>query len=180
MTNLPDTDIPVIKTQRTILRPHRLSDFAASAAMWSDLAVIRHIGGRAMTGEEVWARLLRYAGLWKLLGFGYWAVEDKATGEFLGEAGFQDLRRDIVPAFDGVPEAGWALAPAAHGKGLASEIATAMHQWSDRQFSGARTVCIIDPDNLSSIRVAEKCGYREVTRTSYKGSPVILFERRGR
>lgn len=180
MTNLPHADIPVIETPRTVLRAHRLSDFAASAAMWGDLAVTRHISGRAMTGEEVWARLLRYAGLWKLLGFGYWAVEDKATGEFLGEVGFQDLRRDIVPAFDGVPEAGWVLAPGAHGKGLASEVAIAAHEWGDRHFGEAGTVCIIDPDNLGSIRVAEKCGYREVTRTTYKDTPVILFDRRGR
>ena len=35
----------------------------------------------------------------------------------------------------------------------------------------------IDPDNLRSIRVAEKCGYREFARSTYKGRPTILFER---
>ena len=177
MMNSDPSDIPVVETPRTILRGHRLSDFDASATMWADLAVTQYIGGRAMTAEEVWGRLLRYAGLWKLFGFGYWVIEEKGSGRFLGEAGFQNLRRDIVPAFDDAPEAGWVLAPAAHGKGLASEVAMAMHAWGDEHFGGARTVCIIDPGNGSSIRVAEKCGYREVTRTTYKGSPTVLFER---
>jgi RimJ/RimL family protein N-acetyltransferase len=38
-------------------------------------------------------------------------------------------------------------------------------------------VCIISPENLASIRVAEKCGYAEVARTAYHGDTVILFER---
>ncbi|MEP9398782.1 GNAT family N-acetyltransferase [Mesorhizobium sp. KR2-14] len=177
MMNSDPSEISVVETPRTILRGHRQSDFEAYAAMWADPVVTRFIGGRPMTGEEAWVRLLRYVGHWQVLGFGLWAIEDKATGEFLGEAGFHDLKRDIEPSIAGVPEAGWVLVPSAHGKGLASEIVGAMHEWGDRHFRGARTVCIIDPGNGGSIRVAEKCGYREVTRTTYKGSPTILFER---
>jgi RimJ/RimL family protein N-acetyltransferase len=175
--NSENSDIPVIETARTILRPHRRSDYEPSLALWADMAVTRHIGGRSMTSEEVWARLLRYAGLWRMLGYGYWVVEERDSGRFLGEVGFQDLKRDIEPDFGGAPEAGWVIVPAAHGKGFASEVVTAIHEWADRHFGGKRTVCIIDPDNLPSIRIAEKSGYREVTHTTYKGSPVILFER---
>jgi hypothetical protein len=52
-----------------------------------------------------------------------------------------------------------------------------VHGWGDTRFNGAKTVCIVDPDNTGSVNVALKCGYREITRTSYKGSPTILFER---
>jgi RimJ/RimL family protein N-acetyltransferase len=52
-----------------------------------------------------------------------------------------------------------------------------VHGWGDARFNGAKTVCIVDPDNTGSVNVALKCGYREITRTSYKGSPTILFER---
>jgi RimJ/RimL family protein N-acetyltransferase len=64
-------DVPVIETQRLILRGHRLEDFDALAAMWADPHVARFIGGKPATQEESWARLLRYAGHWRLLGFGY-------------------------------------------------------------------------------------------------------------
>jgi RimJ/RimL family protein N-acetyltransferase len=49
--------------------------------------------------------------------------------------------------------------------------------WADGSLRAARTACIIDPDNLPSLRVAAHCGYRERVRTTYKGSPTVLLER---
>src|SRR5262249_54335721 len=147
------------------------------ARMWGDPVVTRHIGGTPSSAEETWARLLRYAGHWALLGFGYWLLEERASGRFVGEAGVGDFKRSTNPALDGAPEIGWALVPSAHGKGLASEAVRAALAWGDQRFVGGRTVCMIDPDNAASIRVAEKNGYREFARTTYKGAPAILFQR---
>ena len=52
-----------------------------------------------------------------------------------------------------------------------------MLAWGDEIFGNAKTVCIIDPDHAVSIRVARKCGYREVLRTTYHDGTTILFER---
>lgn len=169
--------VPSLETDRLTLSAHALDDFADSAAMWADPEVTRHIGGRPSTEEEVWARLLRYAGHWRLLGFGYWVIREKASGRFVGEAGFADFRRDLSPSFEGAPEAGWALAPWAHGRGYATEALGAVLGWGDRNFEGGRTVCMISPDNAPSLRVAQKLGYREFARTAYKEQPTVLFER---
>ncbi len=169
--------VPVLETPRLILRGHRLDDFADSLTLWSDPAVTRFIGGRTFTQEEIWARLIRYVGHWVLLGFGYWAVTDKETGRFLGEVGFADFKRTIEPSFEDMPEIGWVLASHAHGKGYATEAVRAAVAWGDRHFQGSRTVCIIDPDNQPSIHVAEKCGYEEFQRTTYKDQPTIMFVR---
>jgi RimJ/RimL family protein N-acetyltransferase len=166
-----------LETDRLKLRLHRPDDFAACAAMWADPAVTRYIGGKPLTEEEVWARLLRYAGHWLWLGFGYWAIEEKATGHFVGELGFADFHRDIQPSFRGIPELGWVLAAAAHGKGYATEAVRAAVAWGDDHFHGGRTVCLIHPENLASMRVAEKCRYQEFHRTIYKNHPAVLFER---
>ncbi|HEY3815188.1 MAG TPA: GNAT family N-acetyltransferase [Caulobacteraceae bacterium] len=171
------TDAPVLTTERLILRAHGLGDFADGVAMWSDPAVTRYITGRPSTGEEVWARILRYAGSWRLLGFGYWAITERATGRFLGEGGFHDLKRDFQPPFEGAPEIGWGLIPEAHGKGLAYEATRAMLEWSDAMLDDARTVCLIGPENAASLKLADKLGYREYARTGYRGEPVILFDR---
>lgn len=171
---MPD---PTIETGRLTLRPHRLGDFDDSAALWADPDVTRFIGGRPFTREECWARLLRYAGLWALLGFGYWVIRETATGRFVGEAGFADFRRDIRPGFDGVPEIGWVLSPWAHGRGFATEAARAILGWGEAHFGPVRTVCIIDPDHAASLRVAAKLGYREAARTSYHGHAIILLDR---
>ena len=172
------TDAPVITTERLILRAHTPQDFADGVAMWSDPEVTRYITGRPSTSEEVWARILRYAGGWKLLGFGYWAITDRATGRFLGEGGFHDLKRDFHPPFDGAPEIGWGLTSAAQGRGYAHEATRAMLDWSDGALSDAsRTVCLIGPENAPSLKLAGKLGYVQYARTDYRGEPVILFER---
>ena len=169
--------VPVLETERLVLRAHRIADFDASAAMWGDPVVTRYIGGKPSTREDVWGRLVRYAGHWPLMGYGYWAIEDKSFGRFIGEAGFADFKRDITPSLGDDPEIGWALTPAAHGKGYATEIVTALVEWGDANLSSKRTVCLIHPDNSPSIYVAKKCGYKEFARTTYKGQPTILFRR---
>ncbi len=164
----------MIETERLTLRVHRVADFDECAAMWGDPEVTRHIGGKPSTREECWARLLRYAGHWSLLGFGFWVIREKATGRFAGEVGFADFKREMEPAFGDAPECGWVLAPWAHGKGYATEAVKAALAWMGKK----RTVCMINPPNAASLRVAEKCGYQEFTRTKYHGEDVILFERR--
>ena len=167
----------IIETERLKMRRHRLDDFPASAAIWADPVVTRYIGGRPLSGEESWARLLRHAGHWSLMGFGYWAIEEKTTGNLVGEVGFVDYKRDLEPSLDGVPELGWIFSSRVHGRGYATEAARAALAWGQAHFTSKRTVCLIHPENLASIRVADKCGYREYGRSPYKGHTVILFAR---
>ena len=174
----PMSAVPPIDTDRLTLRGHTLEDFEESAAMWADPLVTRYIGGKPLSKEEVWARLLRSAGLWSLLGYGYWVVRERETGRFAGEVGMADFHRDLVPALDGAPEVGWILAPWAHGRGFATEAVRAVLDWSDKHLEQRRTVCLIAPENPASIRVAEKNGFREYARSTYKGEDTILFERK--
>lgn len=146
--------------------------------MWADPLVTRHIGGKPSTREESWARLLRYGGLWPLLGFGYWVIEEKSSSRFAGEAGFADFKRALEPSFGEAPEAGWALASWAHGKGFATEAVQTIVTWADANLPSPRTVCMIDPENAASTDVARKCGYREFARAKFREKPTVLFERR--
>jgi RimJ/RimL family protein N-acetyltransferase len=156
--------------------------------MWADPRVTRHIGGRPSTEEEAWARVLRYAGLWALVGFGYWVVRERATGRFVGEVGLADFRRELAPPLDpplaGAPEVGWVLAPWAHGRGFATEAVRAALAWADGRaadprLASGRAVCLIAPENAASVRVAERCGFRPAGRAAYKGEATLLFERAG-
>jgi RimJ/RimL family protein N-acetyltransferase len=113
--------IPVIETERLRLRGHEITDYADACAPWANPVVVRHIGRKPFTAEEVWHRLLRYRGLWALLGYGYWAVVEKSTQQFIGDIGFADFKREMTSSFGVAPEMGWILSPAAHGKGYATE-----------------------------------------------------------
>ncbi|MDH4441085.1 MAG: GNAT family N-acetyltransferase, partial [Rhizobium sp.] len=130
---------PDILTPRTLMRAHRLTDFEPMATMWSDDAVTRYILGRPSTRAETWSRLLRYIGHWQALGFGYWAIEDRATGGFIGEVGFADYQRDIEPSLGDTPEAGWVLSPDVHGRGIATEVMSAALDWADRTLHDGKT-----------------------------------------
>lgn len=170
-------DVPRIETERLVLRVHTRDDFEASAAMWADPVVRRFIGGTPSTAQQSWARILGYIGHWPAMQFGYWAIEDKATGTFVGEAGFADFKRDIVPSMQDVPEIGWALVPSVHGRRFGTEAARAVVAWGDRQLASSRTVCLIDAENLTSLRIAEKCGYVAFERSRFREADVVFFER---
>jgi len=187
--------VPTIETQRLRLRGPRPEDFRDSAALWSDPVVTRFTSSKPLSEEEVWGRLLRYVGHWAWMGFGYWVVEEKGTGRFAGEVGFSDWKREIQPSLQGLPELGWVLTSGVHGQGYATEAARAAIDWADSnlrrqtsssvcagsevliapELSAAFMTCIIHPEHTRSIRVAEKCGFKELLRTSYRGEPTIVF-----
>ncbi|XYI02297.1 GNAT family N-acetyltransferase [Sorangium sp. So ce1128] len=166
--------IPVLETDRLRLRGHRPDDFEALVALWSDPSVTRHISGRPSPPSDTWGRLLRYVGHWTLFGYGFWAVEEKASGRFVGDVGMAEFKRDIDPPIT-APELGWVFAPWSHGKGYATEAMRAVRAWGLTYFGPIEVVCIIDPENTASIRVAEKLGFREKLRTTYLDGPTILF-----
>ena len=166
---------PTLTTSRLILRPHTAADFAACLTLWADPAVTRFIGGRPSTPEEVWRRILAYAGHWQLMGYGYFLAADRQTGALVGEFGLADFRRDINPPLGDTPEAGWAMLPQCQGRGLAHEALSAILAWADQSIP--RTVCMIDPANTPSLKLAAKLGYTEYARTTYKDQPTILHAR---
>lgn len=171
------TYIPTLVTERLRLRGHILDDFPASFAMWQDPDVVRLISGRPSTEAEAWTRLLRYVGQWAILGYGYWVVEDIQTGRFLGEVGFGDFRRQIEPAFDCRPEAGWVFTRAAHGMGFGQEAVGAALAWLDEQPQFDQSYCIISPAHNASVKLAKKVGYVEAYLGKSMDAEVLVYER---
>lgn len=166
----------MIETERLRLSRHHMTDFHDLRAMWSDPDVVRHISGIPSSEQESWFRLLRYRGLWGLLGYGYWCVRTKADGRYVGDGGFADWKREVEPPLGTVPEAGWVLARWAHGQGFATKALQAASAWMDGR-SVDRTVCIMAPENGSSRRVAEKCGYFLKGNVRFGDRPTVLLQR---
>ena len=169
-------NIPVVETDRLRLRGHAVEDASKVRALWSSPEVTRYIGGKPLTDEECWSRLLRYVGHWSLLGFGYWILEERATGEFVGEVGFSDYKRDVEPALGAVPEVGWVLTPPKHGMGYATEAVHAVLDWGRARFGPSPVACLIHPDHQASIHVAQTCGFKKRQLGTYKGNPVLIFD----
>jgi len=167
----------MIETENLHLRRPLVEDLDAIHAMRSDPVVVRHLGGKTLNREEAWHRLTRLAGHWALRGYGMFLVVEKGSGAVVGEVGLFDGCRGLSPAFDNAPEAGWILASQAHGKGYASEAAAAAHRWFAATHGAQRSVCIIAPENIASLRVAQKLGYKGFGQVVYQGGPVTMLER---
>lgn len=167
----------VIETERLRLAPHGLGHYEARAAMGANPHVMRFFGGALHSAEESWARVLRYAGHWALLGYGLFAVEERASGRFVGEVGLMDFRRGLGGDFDPFPEAAWVLDEWAEGRGYATEAITAAIGWYEQAFGHRRMVCIIAPDNAPSLRLAGKLGFEAYRDAVYHDRPVQVLER---
>lgn len=169
--------VPVLHTERLVLREHRAEDLDDYIDLWSQEEVVRFISGRPLNRSECWGRMLRSRGLWVLVGAGFWTLTDRQSGRLVGEAGLMDIKRAIEPPLDGTLEAGWALHPSAHGKGLAREAMTAILDWADSNHPGVPLSCIISEGNTASVQLATRLGFQETARGSLQDSTVIHFRR---
>jgi RimJ/RimL family protein N-acetyltransferase len=175
--NLPN--IAMIETSHLTLRPHTTDDLQAYATLWQEK--LGHDGAPSrlpvLSEEEVWARILRWIGHWSVYGWGPFVAVDRASGAICGEIGFGYFHRGHGPGFDSFPEGMWKISAEHRGKGYAREAMEAAIVWFDRTVKAQRTVCMIDPTNEISRKLAGRLGFREYGNTEYKGNPLILFER---
>jgi RimJ/RimL family protein N-acetyltransferase len=69
------------------------------------------------------------------------------------------------------------LAASKQGLGYATEAVLAVLGWGREHFGASPVACIIHPENRASIRVAQKCGFRQREIGKYKGNAALIFER---
>jgi RimJ/RimL family protein N-acetyltransferase len=162
--------IPTLTTERLILRPFREADLDAHAAMNADPRVMQFIG-EVQDRAAAFRSLCAYLGHWYVRGYGPWAVEERATGAFVGRAGL--VRFEPWTHV----EVAYALVPSAWGKGYASEMAARSLRYA-HEVVGARGVAShILVGNTAAIRVAERLGakYTCDADVKVKGSTVRVY-----
>ncbi len=160
--------VPLLDTPRLRLRELRESDFDAYASLCADAEVMRYVGG-TLSREDAWRHLAMLIGHWSLRGYGMWALEEAATGAFVGRLGLHNP--------EGWPgrELGWTLARAYWGRGYAFEAATAALHVAFDSLGWSRVISLISPQNLRSIRLAERLGERFERTLMLRGHEVSLY-----
>ncbi len=158
-----------LETDRLLMRMWRNEDFEPYLELCSDLEVMRFLGGKALDRYECWRHMGFMVGHWHLLGFGPWAVEEKATGSFVGRVGF--LNPEGWPGF----ELGWTLARKFWGRGYASEAASRALRYAFDVLDKDHVISLIDPKNTNSIKVAERLGEKVEGKTELLGHDVLVY-----
>jgi RimJ/RimL family protein N-acetyltransferase len=159
-----------IETARLRLRPFRESDLDDLSRLNANPQVARYLGtGKPLDRAETWRQIATFIGHQALRGYTILAIEERATGAFLGRSG---------PWFpEGWPmlEVGWAVDPARQREGIATEAGRASLDWCFAHL-GAEAVCsLILPDNVASVRVAEKLGATIEGRVTMFGREADLW-----
>jgi RimJ/RimL family protein N-acetyltransferase len=163
-------EIPRLETERLILREWREeTDFDTYAAMMADPDVMRYLIGQPAPRFEAWRSMAVMVGHWTLRGYGHWAVEERATGRFVGRIGF--LYPDGWPAF----EIGWTLAREHWGKGFATEGGRRALSFAFDELGRDHVISLIHPDNAASIAVATRLGETLEGETDLMGLPVQVY-----
>ena len=164
-------EIPLLETDRLILRGFVQDDLDAYTGIFGDPEVARFIGtGAPVDRELAWRGMATMVGHWHLRGFGMWAVEEKLSGEMIGRAGL--LEPEGWPA----TEIGWAIARAHWGKGFATESGRRCLRWAVEAQGRDRLISFIRPDNAASIRVAEKLGMTLGREIEIMGGPALVYD----
>jgi RimJ/RimL family protein N-acetyltransferase len=152
-------DIPTLETERLRLRLWRLGDAQPFSELCADAELMRYVGG-VMDPIAAWRRMAAYAGHWQLRGYGPWALEEKATGHFVGYSGF------FEPIGWPEREINWGLMRAHLGRGLITEAATRVRDYAYDDLGFTTIASCIDLENTASLAVAKRLGAtldREVT-----------------
>ena len=146
---------PSVETARLVLRPFRESDLDDYTALLTTEPVRAALHLPDTTSRrEAWSQMAMWTGQWELRGTGQWALEERASGAFVGRAG---LHRPEIADWPGT-EVGWALCPDHWGKGYATEAGTAALDFAVDQLGLEEVWSVILEENIRSQAVARRLG----------------------
>lgn len=148
-----------LETDRLILRridPER--DFDSWARAMADEETVRFIGGKVLDRALAWRNMATIIGHWQIRGYGFFSVEDKETGEWVGRVG--PWNPEGWPS----PEIGWTISREHWGKGYATEAGRACVEYVRDSLGWPKVIHVILMGNEPSIAVARKLG-SELLRT---------------
>jgi ribosomal-protein-alanine N-acetyltransferase len=166
----------MFETERLVLRAFRNSDREPWAAMNADPRVMRYFPS-TLSRAEADGVIDRVNGKIADTGVGFWALERKSDGLFLGFAGLNRIGHDDLPIF-GEWEVGWRLRADAWGHGYATEAGGFALDHGFRHMGLKRIVAYTARFNAPSERVMQRLGMMRAADMDFEhpavpvGSPV--------
>lgn len=165
--NALSVDIPVIETERLILREARIGDFDAHAAYAASER--SHFVGGPFDRSDAWRNFTSAIGHWVIYGYGFWMLEDKASKSPAGRVGV--VKPDGWPE----PELAWHVYEGFEGKGIAHEAVIAIRDYAQNTMGFTPLISFIDHDNTRSRALAERLGAEIEREGEILGHPCLVY-----
>jgi RimJ/RimL family protein N-acetyltransferase len=162
-----------LETKRLFGERLREEHFPYLRAMDSDPDVMATLGG-VRSENESWEQLRSGLEHWERYGFGPWVFHARETGEALGGAA---LRHVEIEGRDEV-EVGYRVAAAWWGRGIATEMASALVGVARDRLRLPEIVAFTLPENLASRRVMEKVGFTYERDIEWAALRHVLYRQR--
>ena len=143
----------ILETERLILRPVDPDrDFEPWAKAMADENTVRYLGTKPMNRAESWRSMAMAIGHWAIRGYGFFSLEHRETGEWVGRVG------PWYPEGWPAPEVGWTISPDHLGRGYATEAALASLRYAFDTLGWKQVIHVIMEGNEASMAVARKIG----------------------
>lgn len=147
----------ILETERLILREIDMErDLDPWVEMMSDEDTVRYIGGKTLCRAGCWRQMATMMGHQSVRGYGFWTVEEKSSGKFVGRIGPWN------PEGWPEPEVGWTVTRKHTRKGYAREAGQACIDYVFETLGWDKVIHVIDKDNLGSIKTAESLGSKRL------------------
>jgi RimJ/RimL family protein N-acetyltransferase len=143
---------------RLRLRPWRAEDRAAFAAINAEPAVQRYLHPSTPAKSDAWLDEIDQQ--FTTHGWGFWAVEDRATETLIGLCGLAPVPWEAF--FTPAVEIGWRLSTAWQRRGLAREAAEAALDFAFDTLGLERVVAFTVPANTASWGLMERLGMQRL------------------
>lgn len=172
---------PTFETERFTVRPLLESDLPLLIEMDTDADVMRYVGTKAESNEEVLQKLPRYLHTDKDEHYGFWCILDRATGEAHGwvllkhmplEDGGDAMFDEV--AHDGF-EIGYRLKKSSWGKGIATEASRPFLAYAFEEIGLDRVMGCTHPDHVVSQHVLQKLGLKPLGLQRAYGEDIPVF-----
>ncbi|MCW2486329.1 GNAT family N-acetyltransferase [Candidatus Symbiopectobacterium sp. NZEC127] len=147
----------MIETERLILRQWRDEDYPIFAQLNADPEVMRYFP-ELMSREESDAQAGRISRHIANKGWGFWAVELKSSGEFIGFIGLHKQQEESGIPHAPLIEAGWRLQAQHWGNGYATEGAKRAIRYAFEQLDAPAVYAYTPLQHRASQRVMIKAG----------------------
>ncbi|MBM4426942.1 MAG: GNAT family N-acetyltransferase [Chloroflexi bacterium] len=163
----------ILETERLILRHLVMEDLDELFILYSDSEIRKYFPEGVLSYEDTKEELE-----WHMNGhprhpeLGLWATIHKETGKFIGRCGLQPW---TLEGQDEV-EIAYLLDKAFWKQGLATEAAQGILQYGFEQLNLSRLICMVDPENVASQKVAQRIGMSfEKRMDGYEGDNLPFY-----